>query len=174
MAARSFPPPLASTLITGERDAVLVDAPYTHEQIRQVGDWVEASGKNLIAIYATHGHGDHWFGTAALLKRFPDAIAYASEGTIALMHKQLQGRARCGTQTSPVSFPPVRLSTSRSRRGVDLGGPAAGLGRSDIPTPTTPPCCTCPRSVWSSPATPSTTAYTRCCWKHRVAAWKRG
>ena len=33
--------PLASILIAGERDAVLVDAPYTHEQIRQVGDWVE-------------------------------------------------------------------------------------------------------------------------------------
>lgn len=84
--------PLASILITGDNDAVLVDAPFTHEQIKQVGDWVEASGKRLTAIYATHGHGDHWFGTAELLTRFPEAVPYATEGTIALMYQQLQAR----------------------------------------------------------------------------------
>lgn len=30
--------PLTSTLILGERDVVLVDAPYTYDQIRKVGD----------------------------------------------------------------------------------------------------------------------------------------
>jgi glyoxylase-like metal-dependent hydrolase (beta-lactamase superfamily II) len=40
------------------------------------------------------GHGDHWFGTDLLLQRFPGAIAYATEGTIAMMHKQATaGRA---------------------------------------------------------------------------------
>jgi glyoxylase-like metal-dependent hydrolase (beta-lactamase superfamily II) len=85
--------PLASTLIFGEHDAVLVDAPYTHGQIRQVGEWVERSGRHLVAIYATHAHGDHWFGTAALQERFPDAVAYATPGTIAAMHRALQARA---------------------------------------------------------------------------------
>jgi glyoxylase-like metal-dependent hydrolase (beta-lactamase superfamily II) len=98
--------PLTSTLILGERDAVLVDAPYTYDQIRKVGDWVEASGKHLIAIYATHGHGDHWFGTAELLKRFPDATPYATPGTIALMHKQLDGRAQLWDSDFPDLIPP--------------------------------------------------------------------
>ncbi|WP_217696759.1 MBL fold metallo-hydrolase [Micromonospora avicenniae] len=39
----------------------------------KVGDWVERSGKRLRYVYATHGHGDHWFGTAEILKRFPGA-----------------------------------------------------------------------------------------------------
>jgi len=29
-----------------------------------------ASGKNLTTIYATHGHGDHFFGTSTVLERF--------------------------------------------------------------------------------------------------------
>lgn len=65
--------PLASTLIFGERDAVLVDPPFTRDQTTLVGDWVERSGKRLAYIYATHGHGDHWFGTGELARGFPQA-----------------------------------------------------------------------------------------------------
>ena len=49
--------PLASTLIFGDSDAVLVDPPFTREQVQRTGDWIERSGKNLAFIYATHGHG---------------------------------------------------------------------------------------------------------------------
>ncbi|MFG1708179.1 MBL fold metallo-hydrolase [Nonomuraea sp. M3C6] len=80
--------PLSSTLIFGEEDALLVDPPFTREQIQQVGDWIERSGKRLAYIYATHGHGDHWFGSGELLKRFPGAIAYATQGTIEVMRQQ--------------------------------------------------------------------------------------
>src|SRR5258708_36208740 len=38
-------PPISSTLISGERDAVLVDAPITVEQARSLANWVVASGK---------------------------------------------------------------------------------------------------------------------------------
>src|SRR5258706_14227411 len=47
--------PISSTLISGERDAVLVDTFITVEQNRALAEWVAASGKNLTAIYATHG-----------------------------------------------------------------------------------------------------------------------
>jgi glyoxylase-like metal-dependent hydrolase (beta-lactamase superfamily II) len=87
--------PVASTLILGENDAVLVDAPFTFEQIDRVGDWIQRSGKRLAYIYATHGHGDHWFGADRLIRRFPGAIAYATEQTIAMMHEQAtMGRAQ--------------------------------------------------------------------------------
>ena len=66
-------PPISSTLISGERDAVLVDTPITVEQARALANWVVASGKNLTTIYATHGHGDHFFGTSTVLERFPSA-----------------------------------------------------------------------------------------------------
>src|SRR4029077_9755368 len=53
---------MASTLIYGMRDAVLVDAFMTVKQANALADWVAAKGKNLTTIYITHGHGDHWFG----------------------------------------------------------------------------------------------------------------
>src|SRR5246127_2980184 len=99
--------PVASTLIYGDHDAVLVDPPFTREQVQRVGDWIENSGKRLTHIYATHGHGDHWFGTDLLLQRFPGVVAYATEGTIAMMHKQAtEGRAQMWDVDFPGQIPP--------------------------------------------------------------------
>ena len=80
--------PLSSTLIFGARDALLVDPPFTRTQIQAVGDWVERSGRRLAYIYATHGHGDHWFGTGELARRFLGVGVYATEGTIEVMRQQ--------------------------------------------------------------------------------------
>ncbi len=80
--------PISSTLISGERDAVLVDAFITVEQTRALVDWVAASGKNLTKIYATHGHGDHFFGIGALLDRFPNARAVATPDVVKVMRQQ--------------------------------------------------------------------------------------
>ncbi|MFF0118719.1 MBL fold metallo-hydrolase [Micromonospora arida] len=86
--SRLYGSPVASTLIFGAEEALLVDPPFTHEQIAKVGDWIAQSGKRLAYIYATHGHGDHWFGAAELVKRFPGAVTYATPGTIEVMHQQ--------------------------------------------------------------------------------------
>jgi glyoxylase-like metal-dependent hydrolase (beta-lactamase superfamily II) len=79
---------IASTLIYGKRDAVLVDAFMTVTQADALVDWVAASGKNLTTIYITHGHGDHWFGTGALLERFPNARAVATPDVVRVMRQQ--------------------------------------------------------------------------------------
>ncbi|TYB42057.1 MBL fold metallo-hydrolase [Actinomadura chibensis] len=86
--------PLSTTLVSGDTDAVLVDPPFTVEQTRRVGDWVERSGKRLTCIYITHGHGDHWFGAATLAERFPGARVYATEGTVRLMRASATGRRK--------------------------------------------------------------------------------
>ena len=99
--------PVTSTLIYGAHDAMLVDPPFTRDQVRRVGDWIEKSGKTLTLIYATHGHGDHWFGTDELLQQFPTAVAYATEGTIAKMHEQATtGRAQMWDVDFPGQIPP--------------------------------------------------------------------
>jgi len=81
-------PPISSTLISGERDAVLVDTPITVEQARALTNWVAARGKNLTTIYATHGHGDHFFGASTVLERFPGARFVARPEVIKIMRQQ--------------------------------------------------------------------------------------
>jgi glyoxylase-like metal-dependent hydrolase (beta-lactamase superfamily II) len=79
----------SATLISGQRDAVLVDTFLTSEQAQTLADWVAASGKHLTAIYVTHGHGDHFFGLAPLLERFPRARAIATPKIVEAMEQQL-------------------------------------------------------------------------------------
>ena len=80
--------PISSTLIYGKRDAVLVDALITVAQADALADWVEASGKNLTMIYATHGHGDHFFGASTVLQRFPRARLVATPDVAKIMRQQ--------------------------------------------------------------------------------------
>ncbi|MGV9818644.1 MBL fold metallo-hydrolase [Nocardia xishanensis] len=101
--------PLASTLIMGDNAAVLVDPPFTREQTRQVGDWVAGFGRQLTHIYATHGHGDHWFGTGELLERFPGAIPYATEGTMEMMRKNVELREYVWDSDFPGLIPDTPL-----------------------------------------------------------------
>jgi glyoxylase-like metal-dependent hydrolase (beta-lactamase superfamily II) len=80
--------PISSTLISGKRDAVLVDTAITVDQNQKLVDWIAKSGKNLTAIYATHGHGDHFFGVNTIQKKFPNARFVATREAIAVMRKQ--------------------------------------------------------------------------------------
>src|SRR6201981_3388772 len=80
--------PISSTLISGKRDAVLVDTAITVDQNQKLVDWIAHSGKNLTAIYATHGHGDHFFGVNTIQKKFPKARFVATREVITVMRKQ--------------------------------------------------------------------------------------
>ena len=84
--------PTSSTLIYGERDAVLVDALLTMDEGRALADWVATSGRNLTTIYITHGHGDHFFGATAVLERFPTARMVATPGVVDHMRQQVSER----------------------------------------------------------------------------------
>ncbi|MET9405300.1 MBL fold metallo-hydrolase [Streptomyces sp. NPDC002935] len=121
---RSFQPS-STTLVHGERDAVLVDPPFTAGQIEEVAAWVTASGKNITAIVATHGHGDHWFGDNEFAKRF-DAPVVATAGTIAVMHGNVEARPFAWDKLWPGQIPdaPVTAVTvpdnTLSLEGHDL------------------------------------------------------
>src|ERR1700751_3133807 len=80
--------PISSTLISGKRDAVLVDTAITVDQNEKLVDWIAARGQHLTTIYATHGHGDHFFGVNTIQKKFPKARFVATREVIAVMQKQ--------------------------------------------------------------------------------------
>ncbi|WP_116202538.1 MBL fold metallo-hydrolase [Amycolatopsis circi] len=115
--------PMSSTLVQGREDAVLVDPSWTVDQTALLGDWIRATGKRLRAVYITHGHGDHWFGTAQLLDRFPGTTVYATEGTIALMHQQIAARPQFWDTLFPglIGDTPV-LAQPVPREGFELEG----------------------------------------------------
>ena len=90
---RPFGPPPAfdpstSTLIFGEHDAVLVDTLMTVAETEALANWVALHHRNLVTIYITHGHFDHFVGLGALLQRFPEARAIATPKSLQLMRKQ--------------------------------------------------------------------------------------
>jgi glyoxylase-like metal-dependent hydrolase (beta-lactamase superfamily II) len=101
--------PLSSTLIFGPRDAVLTDPPLTVDQGKAVGDWIEASGKKLTHIFATHGHGDHWFTAGMLSERF-GAQVVASAGTIEQMHATISFRDIFWDKLWPGQIPDAAVS----------------------------------------------------------------
>jgi glyoxylase-like metal-dependent hydrolase (beta-lactamase superfamily II) len=86
--------PIASTLIRGEKSAVLVDTAITVEQNNGLADWVESllQPKNLklATIYITHGHADHFLGLSILQSRFPGVKVVATRGTIEHMKQQIE------------------------------------------------------------------------------------
>src|SRR4030088_940716 len=79
----------SSTLIHGERDAVLVDTFLTIEQSQTLLNWVVASGKNLTAIYVTHAHGDHFFGLQQIQDHFRHARAVSTRNVVKGMAYQV-------------------------------------------------------------------------------------
>ncbi|WP_067568213.1 MBL fold metallo-hydrolase [Nocardia acidivorans] len=122
--ARQLWSPLSTTLISGVRDAVLVDPPLTAQQTARVGDWVRRSGKRLTHIYITHGHGDHWFGAARLAERFPSVVVYATTGTIQLMRLSTTGRRKLfWDRLFPGQIPDTRvIAQPVPVNGFDLEG----------------------------------------------------
>jgi glyoxylase-like metal-dependent hydrolase (beta-lactamase superfamily II) len=110
----------SSTLIYGERDAILVDTFLTTEQSKTQVDWVVASGKNLTMIYVTHGHGDHFFSLAPLIDRFPHAKAVATPGVAKSMQEYLSsGRVETWRKLFPGQIPD-RLLAAEPLDGDEL------------------------------------------------------
>ncbi|GAA4598809.1 MBL fold metallo-hydrolase [Planotetraspora phitsanulokensis] len=81
--------PTTSTLIYGERDAVLVDPLLTVDEARHLVHWITSAGRKLTTVFVTHGHGDHFFGASVVLERFPEARFMATAGVVGRMRGQL-------------------------------------------------------------------------------------
>lgn len=79
-----------SVLVSGKRDAVLIDAQFTRADAHRLVAEVLASGKTLKTVYVSHGDPDFYFGLEVIKAEFPDVKIYASAPTIAWIKDTVQ------------------------------------------------------------------------------------
>lgn len=77
--------PVSSTLIYGDRDAVLVDAQFQKKYAKEVIDIIKASGKNLKYIFISHSDPDYYFGLDEIKSAFPHAQVISTAQTAYLI-----------------------------------------------------------------------------------------
>lgn len=83
---------LASILVMGKTDAVLIDAQFTKDDALKVVEEIKQSKKDLKVIYISHGDPDYYFGLPVIAQAFPNAKIYASKPTINHIVKTYQNK----------------------------------------------------------------------------------
>ncbi|WAO93377.1 Lactamase-B domain-containing protein [Fusarium falciforme] len=117
--------PTSSTMIYGDKDAVLVDGQLTTKASHELLDWVVESGKNITHVYVTHAHGDHFFGSAPILERFPRAVLVATPEVVARMRLETTPERLTGLWEKffPNQIPPaLRVAQPLEQDYLELEG----------------------------------------------------
>ncbi|HEY8927224.1 MAG TPA: MBL fold metallo-hydrolase [Polyangia bacterium] len=83
-----------STLVTGEKDAILIDADFTLADAHRTAAAILDSKKNLTTVYVTHWHPDHYFGLVVLKQAFPKAKLVALPETVAEIKKTAKAKVK--------------------------------------------------------------------------------
>ncbi|MCG6573608.1 MBL fold metallo-hydrolase [Pseudomonas sp. AF32] len=86
--------PVSSVLVSGEKEAILVDAQFGRSQADQVVEKIRASGKRLTTIYISHGDPDYYFGLQTLTAAFPEAKVLASAPTVEHIKHTVDGKLK--------------------------------------------------------------------------------
>jgi glyoxylase-like metal-dependent hydrolase (beta-lactamase superfamily II) len=83
---------VASVIVTGKTDAVLIDAQWTLSNAHRVIAEILETGKCLETIYITHAHPDHYFGLGTIAEAFPEARVVALPSVARVINKQFFGK----------------------------------------------------------------------------------
>ncbi|WP_073246287.1 MBL fold metallo-hydrolase [Flavobacterium flevense] len=117
---------VASVIISGKTDAVLIDAQFTLADAEKVAQEIKSSGKKLTTIYVSHADPDYYFGLEIFKKYFPDVVAYASPASVEAIKASAQKKLdvwgeRLGKAiTSNVVLPQVLKGNSIELEGQKL------------------------------------------------------
>ncbi len=69
---------VSSTLVSGEKEAILIDAQFSVKDGEQLVEKIKASGKTLKEIIITSGDPDFYFGLEPILQAWPQVKVVAS------------------------------------------------------------------------------------------------
>ncbi|MER5907140.1 hypothetical protein ABT150_45005 [Streptomyces mirabilis] len=86
----------SSVLVTGAREALLVDGQFTlAEQHRVLGDVID-SGKELTTVVVTTADPDYYFGLEVIRQAFSDVRIVATATTVERIKSSWQASSRPG------------------------------------------------------------------------------
>jgi len=117
---------VASSIVYGKTDAVLIDAQFTLADAETVAQQIKKSGRKLTTIYVSHGDPDFYFGLEVFKKHFPEVTAYATPATVEHIKATAQKKldvwgGRLGKAiTSNVVLPQVLQGNSIELEGQKL------------------------------------------------------
>ncbi|WP_278378123.1 MBL fold metallo-hydrolase [Chryseobacterium arthrosphaerae] len=77
--------PITSTIIYGDKDAVLIDAQFQKQYAEELVKEIKATGKNLKTIFISHSDPDFYFGLDVIKKAFPGAKIMSTAQTAYLI-----------------------------------------------------------------------------------------
>jgi len=83
---------VASVIVMGKKDCVLLDAQWTLSNAHKVIAEILETGKNLTTIYLSHAHPDHYFGAGVIAQAFPNARVVAVPSEAEIINKQFFGK----------------------------------------------------------------------------------
>jgi len=83
---------VASVIVTGKTDALLIDAQWTLANAHRVVAEILETGKYLKTIYVTHAHPDHYFGLEPIAEAFPEARVTALPSVARTINNQFFGK----------------------------------------------------------------------------------
>jgi len=96
--------PITSTIIYGDKDAMLIDAQFQKQYAEQLVKEIKATGKNLKTVFISHSDPDFYFGLDVIKKAFPNVkiistaqtaylISASKDDKMAVWKPQLKGDA---------------------------------------------------------------------------------
>lgn len=125
---------VTSTLIAGEKDAVLIDAQFSLAEAHRLVAAILESKKTLTTVYITHSHPDHYFGLEVIKAAFPAVKIVALDKPVGEIAKTWQAKVK---QWGPVFgklvpakpvIPTAQKATTLALEGqtIELRGPVQG------------------------------------------------
>lgn len=77
--------PITSTIIYGDKDAVIIDAQFQKQYAEQLVKEIKATGKNLRTVFISHSDPDFYFGLDVIKKAFPNVKIISTAQTAYLI-----------------------------------------------------------------------------------------
>lgn len=115
--------PVSSTLISGAKDAILIDSQFSVKDGANLVKIIQDSGKNLTYILITAGDPDYYFGLEPVVKAFPNAKVVATAEVVKHIQETKEGKlAYWGPILKDGAPQQVIIPTALNRNTLKLDG----------------------------------------------------